>query len=316
MLIDAYAQIFRGYYAIRYLSNSQGIPTNAVFAMAKFMLRLESSYPSDLGAFVLDCGKPDFRLEIAPDYKANRPPTPEDLKAQVPLIKELVEAFGWPIFLKQGFEADDIIADIAVRFKNFKVNIISGDKDLAQLIDDRVVMLVPDHKGGGLEIRDKGKVLEKFSVSPEQIIDYLALIGDSSDNIPGVSGVGPKTAAKLIQQFGSIDELIARSNEIDNEKLRLKIADAKELLKKNQDLIRLATDIPEGEWQNLEAIKRNPPDWNKIREIAERLELKSIVKEIDEIAPKTNDPSPELIIADDKKDEESDSYIPDMFGDF
>ena len=190
ILIDSFAQIFRGYFAVRVLTSHDGTPTNAVFAMAKFLLKLHADYPADAfdGAFVFDLGKPAHRLELAPDYKANRPPAPPDLTAQVPIVRDLIRAFGWPLFEQQAWEADDLISALANAFSEREIRIISADKDLAQLINDRVAMLIPSHTGAGFELRDEAAVLKKFGVPPSGIIDYLALVGDAADNIPGIEG--------------------------------------------------------------------------------------------------------------------------------
>jgi DNA polymerase-1 len=316
LLIDAYSQIFRCFYAIRALSNSRNEPTNAIFAFTKLLIKIEQAHGTTHGALVFDCGKPAFRLEIAPDYKGNRPPMPEELRAQIPCLKELAEAFGWPLFVREGYEADDLIAGIADEFSDHEVEIISSDKDLAQLIDERVVMLIPDTKNSGFQVRGIEEVVEKFSVRPDQIIDYLALIGDSSDNIPGVQGVGPKTAAKLINECNSIEEILSCPEKITNPKLKAKITESAELLRKNIKLITLKKDIDEKPWGELDTLHRKAPDWNKIREICERMELKSILKEL----PASNDPA-DLFAAPEEtdksapvqKEDEQKKYAPDLF---
>jgi DNA polymerase-1 len=324
ILIDAYAQIYRGYYAIRTLSNSKNQPTNAVFAMAKFFLKMYLEEQAAYGAVVFDVGKPAFRLALAPEYKANRPAMPEDLRAQVPHIKSLAEAFGWPLVSKEGYEADDLIAAIAKDFDDCLVRIVSADKDLAQIISNRVKMLIPDPKNSGLEVRGPEEVVTRFDVAPEQVVDYLSLIGDSSDNIPGVAGVGPKTAAALIKKFGSIKAILADISAVENEKLREKIRNSAEILLKNIELITLKTDIPEKPWDSLETISRKTPDWNKIAGICRELELRSILRELPaDAASETPSPAEDDLFAafttpppspvkppDNSKPEK---YAPDLF---
>ena len=324
LLIDAYAQIYRGYYAIRALSNSKNQPTNAVFSMAKFFLKMYLEEQAAYGAVVFDVGKPAFRLALAPEYKANRPAMPEDLRAQVPHIKALAEAFGWPLLSKEGYEADDLIAAIAKDFDDCQVRIVSADKDLAQIISNRVKMLIPDPKNSGLEVRGPEEVVTRFDVAPEQVVDYLSLIGDSSDNIPGVAGVGPKTAAALIKKFGSIKAILADINAVENEKLREKIRNSAEILLKNIELITLKTDIPEKPWDSLETISRKTPDWNKIAGICRELELRSILRELPaDAASETPSPAEDDLFAafttpppspvkppDNSKPEK---YAPDLF---
>lgn len=285
-LIDSFAQIYRGYHAVRFLSSPDGTPTNAVFAMAKFLLKLHKDYSSHSGAFVFDKGKPAFRMELAPDYKANRPPMPEDLRAQIPIIRELVQAFGWNIIEHEGYEADDLIGSIALGLRDFPVRIFSGDKDISQIIDERVVMLVPN-PAGAVSIRGTAEVQEKFGVPPSAIPDYLALIGDSSDNIPGIAGIGPKTASALLTQFGSGKNMYDHLDEISRETLRKKLEGTREQFERNLKLVTLDLNPPENQTWNADDFIRKTPDWNKVRSIAEKLALRSILKEIDEIAPVT-----------------------------
>lgn len=281
--IDSYAQIFRGFYAVRALTNQKGEPTNAIFAMMRFLIKLETDHPAAPGAFVFDTGRPPHRLALAPDYKANRPPTPEELKAQIPTIRRMIRAFGWNIVEAENTEADDLIAALAGFFATKPIRIISADKDIAQIIDERVEMLVPDQAGKGFTKRGVAEVQEKFGVPPSAIIDYLAMIGDSADNIPGIPGVGPKTAAQLINRFGSIDNMLARACEIERESLRLKISEAGELLKKNVELVRLVTDPPAGTVWNDTTIRRQKIDFETLLEIAGEKEIRSMVRDIEKL---------------------------------
>lgn len=292
LLIDSYAQIFRGYYAVRALSNKNGEPTNAIFAMMRFLMKLEEDHPGASGAFVFDKGRPPHRLALAPDYKANRPPCPEDLQAQLPTIRELIAAFGWNIIEAENTEADDLIASLAIHFeKEQEIRIISADKDIAQVIDERIEMLVPDQAGKGFAKRGLKEVQEKFGVPASAIVDYLAMIGDNADNIPGIAGVGPKTAAQLLNQFGSIENMLSRTAEIPRETLRNKIEQGAELLKKNMELVRLVTTPPEGISWDETHITRRVIDLDKIRAIAEHKELKSILRDLEKLSPRTT-PAP------------------------
>ena len=283
LLVDSFAQIYRCYHAVRHLSTADGVPTNAVFAMTKFLLKLEKEHPSENGAFVFDKGRPHFRMELAPDYKANRPPMPEELQIQLPVIRELIQDFGWTIVEHDGYEADDLIGSIATAFPAHRVVIFSGDKDLSQVIDDRVEMLVPD-PAGSVTKRRVEEVVKKFGVPPSGIVDYHAHIGDAYDNNPGVEGIGPKTAAALLQQFGSGEELFRRLDEVKRESLREKLAQAKDLFEKNVKLVTLDTAPPEDVVWEIGRLKRSAPDYAKIRAIAKKMELKSILREIDAIA--------------------------------
>ena len=281
LLIDAYAQIYRGFYALPPMMNSQGQHTNAIFAFARFLLNLEKNFLPQYGAVVFDLGKCKKRIEILPSYKANRPPMPEELRSQIPVIRETVEAFGYPLLENEGSEADDLIGALAEHFIDYTVKIISSDKDIAQVINERVEMLIPGRKGGGFDKRGVDEVFAKFAVSPSQIVDYLSLIGDSSDNIPGIVGVGPKTAAALIAKCGSIRKMLEHPELIEKEKLRNKIIDGAEILKKNIELITLDTTLPDDTWKSDSSIIRKKVDWEKIANIAKELELRSFLKDLD-----------------------------------
>lgn len=283
LLVDAYSQIYRAYYAVRELTDTQGRPSNAIFAFSRFLLKLAKELPGEYGAFIFDKDKCGFRLEIAPDYKANRSPMPDDLKSQMPVICELIEAFGWESFMISGYEADDLIAAIANDITNHEIRVITPDKDISQIVNERVKLLVPDRVGANFECRGPKEIVKKFEVNPCQIIDYLAMIGDTSDNVPGINGVGPKTAAGLLKQFGSIENMLSHTDEIKNEKLREKVASSTELLQKNIKLISLKLETPEQPWMPPEkGMKRQAPSWPKILEIAKDYNLKSVIREIEE----------------------------------
>ena len=292
ILIDAYSQIFRAYYAIRHLSNSKGQPTNAVFVFTRLLLKLEQEYPSGPGAMLFDCGKVKFRLELAPDYKANRPPMPEELKVQLPVIRAVASAFGWPLLEEPEYEADDLIAAFT-RNASGPVLIVSSDKDLSQLVTPEVKMLVPAQKNG-FELRDEEKVQEKFSVPPELIVDYLALIGDSSDNIPGVPGIGPKTAAAILNNCGPAEQWLDDPARIADQKFRAKLEPHAELIRKNRRLIELRDTLPTRFDPPAPHLRRAAPDWAKIRTICEEMELKSLLRELPEIHPEESEQEPDL----------------------
>ena len=279
LLIDSYAQIYRAFHAVQGLTSADGTPVNAVFALARFLLKLENDFPTGLGAFVFDKGKPPRRMALLPEYKANRPPMPESLKCQIPIIRDLIAAFGWQLVEAEGFEADDLLASIADGLPDHPVTIFSADKDIAQIIDDRVIMMVPGFTGG-FRKRDAAEVMERFGVRPDQIIAYLALLGDSADNIPGVDGVGPKTAAQLLSQFGSAENLFSSLEQIPKEKLRKKLEESREIFFKNIELIRLDKTPPDGIVWKKEHFLKQEPDWNRIAEICSRYGLKSILKDL------------------------------------
>ena len=280
VLIDAYSQIFRVFYAIMHLSRKDGFPTNALFGFARLLMQIEKDYAPTAGAMFFDCGKPAFRLELAPEYKSNRPPMPEDLKKQMPLLRELAELFGWQVCECKNYEADDLIGAAAGNSLQ-DIAVISSDKDLSQLINEKCIMLIPKRSGGGFEVRDVEKTLEKFSVAPRQIVDYLALLGDSSDAIDGVPGIGPKTAANILNECDSLARFFAEPELLGNAKQRLKLLENKERILRNIKLITLRTQWPENELGALsDRLKKNKPDWQKIAGFAQTYELKSILKDI------------------------------------
>ena len=211
-LIDGSSYIYRAYYAIRHLSSPSGFPTNSLYGFTQMLLKVLKDRKPDHVAVVFDAGRHTFRNEIYPDYKANRAAMPEDLRPQIEPIKEMVRGFNIPALELAGFEADDIIATLARECKGDGVNVVvvTGDKDLMQIVDDGVRLLdTMKDKESGIQ-----EVMERFGVEPSRVIDILGLAGDTSDNIPGVPGIGEKTAIKLIQEFGSLDSLLERAGEV------------------------------------------------------------------------------------------------------
>ena len=287
VLIDAYSQIFRSFFAIRRLTNSRGEPVNALFVFTRLLLDIAKKYPSHRGAMLFDCGKVEFRLKVNPEYKANRPPMPDELKTQMPWIKEMAEAFGWPLVSCPDYEADDLAGAFACAEKAGEVRIVSSDKDLSQLVNSRVKLVSPGHGNtGGFVERGEAEVFEKFGVTPELIPDYLALVGDTSDNIPGVPGIGPKGAAELLNSCGPIENWIDATEKITIEKYRKKLDGQSELLRQNLQLVRLRCELPEGLSVPAKLARRDP-DYAKIAELCRRFEFNKILRELP-IAP----PSP------------------------
>jgi DNA polymerase-1 len=238
ILVDGLACIYRSFYAIKGLSTSEGVPVNAVYG---FILQLESVIreikPSHIGV-MFDGGLNDDRMALLPEYKAQRPPMPDDLRNQLPLINEFLDEVGMFWFLGEGVEADDAIASLCQQFRNQaeELYILTSDKDMFQLIGDNVKMILP---GKDKKILDEGGVMGKTGVSPWQIVEWLAMVGDSSDNISGVPGVGAKTAAKLLDEYGSLDRIIENADSIKREKIRRAILDSRDVLKRNVELIAL-----------------------------------------------------------------------------
>ncbi|MFP4416793.1 MAG: DNA polymerase I [Chitinispirillaceae bacterium] len=245
-LVDAHALIYRSYFAMirNPLSTSKGQPTSAVLGFANYLLRLLSYYDCPYLAVVFDSGKASFRQELYTQYKANRSAMPDDLKSQIPLVHQLVKHLNVPSIKKDGYEADDIIAHLTrdAVDQGFSVSLVTKDKDLMQLVGDRVRMLSPEGTGT-LSEWGAAEVEEKMGVSPQSIRDLLALMGDSSDNIPGIPGVGPKTAVKIIQEVGTLDALLKDPSILPNPRLRSKITENLDMLDISKQLVTLNTDI-------------------------------------------------------------------------
>ncbi|MBR0459784.1 MAG: hypothetical protein IJJ26_11160 [Victivallales bacterium] len=276
VLVDAYAHIYRCFFAIRAgLTNPRGEPTNALYGIARFLLQLHRSMGSSHGAFVFDKGKITRRVEICPEYKAQRPPMPDTMRPQIAPIREWIDAFGWPILEQEGLEADDLIAAVTRRREALPVTICTKDKDIMQLTTDPQVTIAQPEKDSW-KILGAAEVAEHFGVKPEQILDYLSLLGDTADNIIGVPGVGAKTASKLLGQFGSIAEMLAHLDQMPSPKIAQSLEASRELLKRNQCLVAL-DDTPPASWQGLPTIVRNEPDWARLVSLAKDQGFQSLV---------------------------------------
>lgn len=276
-LLDAYALIYRAYYAFikNPRINSKGMNTSAVMGFVNTLNEiLTKEHPTHIGV-AFDHGK-TFRDEAFPAYKAQREETPEDIRASVPVIKDIITAMNIPVLQADGFEADDVIGTLATKAgaAGIETYMLTPDKDYGQLVRDNVFIFRPRH-GGGYETMGPKEVNEKYGLSsPEQVIDLLALMGDSADNFPGCPGVGPKTAAKLIGEFGSIDVMLANSSKIKG-KLREKVEGAVEDIRMSKFLATIRTDVPVE--LNLDALKLKEPDMKRLTEIFTELEFKSLL---------------------------------------
>lgn len=274
-LIDGSAYIYRAYHAITPLATSQGLPTHAVYGFFNILRRiLREKNPLYL-AVAYDSKGPVFRHEMYADYKANRLVMPEDLQVQIPYIKDLVRAFNICSFEIVGVEADDIIASAARQLsrQGHKVIVVSGDKDLLQLVGEQVTVWEPMLD----RVMDSQAVHAKYNVGPEQLLDLFALIGDSSDNIPGVPGVGPKTAAGLINEYGTLEGIYAHLEGMKKSKMKERLAENREEVFLSRDLIRLKEDLqlPEA----LDAFKLPSPDHDQLQDLYKKLEFTSLIEE-------------------------------------
>lgn len=274
-LIDGSSYIYRAYYAIRHLSNSKGMATNAVLGFTKMLMKIIRDEQPDRLAMIFDAKGSTFRKEMYDEYKANRSAMPDDLVPQIPLIKEVVKAFNVSSLEMQGFEADDIIATISEKFQNenIEITIVSGDKDLMQMVGDNVSMLdtMKDkryHREG---------VIERFGVPPEQVVEVLGLAGDTSDNVPGVPGIGEKTATALIQEYGTIDNLLANAEQIKQKKRRENLIEFADQARLSRKLVDLERQVPVD--VSLDGLALLEPDNAKLTELFTELEFHGLLQE-------------------------------------
>ncbi len=243
-LIDGYGFVFRAYHSLPPLTRADKTPVGAVYGFVNMLIKLLASLDVTHAAVVFDSGSKTFRNEIFSDYKANRPPCPEDLKPQFPIVRQSAEALNLAILEKVGFEADDIIATIAKQSEKegFEVLIVSSDKDLMQLVTENVLM----YDAMKNRLIGISEVKEKFSVEPNKVLDVLSLMGDSSDNVSGVKGIGPKTAAELILEFGSLENIFLNLDKIKQDKRRQILTEGEESAKISKKLISLREDVELG----------------------------------------------------------------------
>ena len=238
LIVDGHAYAYRAFHAIRELRSPAGQPTNAIYGFVKMLEKMRAALQPSHLLVVWDGGLSEERLAALPDYKAHRPEMPADLRPQMAGMVDYLAAAGIASYRADGVEADDYIATLArLAAESWNVVIASSDKDFMQLVSARIGLLNPNDKTGIIWGREQ--VLAKTGVEPEQVADWLALMGDAVDNIPGVPGVGPKTAAELLKQFGSVEKLMARLDEVKSEKLRQTLRDSATTVARNQKLVRL-----------------------------------------------------------------------------
>ncbi len=275
VLVDGSSYLFRAFHALPRLTSAKGEPTGALLGVLNMLQKLMREQDSEHFAVVFDASGKTFRDELFKEYKANRPPMDDELRAQVAPLLEAVEALGLPMLRVEGVEADDVIGTLCreARANGMRVVVSTGDKDMAQLVDDGVTLVntMTD------SVLDRDGVREKFDVWPEQIVDYLALIGDKSDNIPGVPKVGPKTAAKWLNEYGDIDTLVAKADEIKG-KVGESLREHLEQLELSRKLATIRLDVeldcePAG-------LARGEPDTGRLRELYERYELRSLLRQL------------------------------------
>ena len=280
LLVDGHAYAYRAYHAIRSLNGPDGAPTNAIFGFVKMLQKLELLLTPSHRLVVWDAGLAAERMAALPEYKAQRPPTPEALAVQFPQLIEWLGAAGWASFQQEGTEADDWIGTYAKRAEaaGWKVVIASSDKDFQQLVNEKVGMFNPNDKTE--KIWGAADVEAKIGVTPAQVVDWLALVGDSVDNIPGIPGVGVKTAADLLKRFGTIDALLAGVGTIKHERLRVELQSAADVLRRNQLMVRLQCALAGG--PELADLAPRPPVKPQLREMYRRWGFRSLLSELGE----------------------------------
>lgn len=288
LLVDGSSYLYRAYHALAPLTSPTGMPTGALYGVLNMLRRLRLDTPHDYACCIFDAKGENFRHQLYPAYKANRPPMPDDLRPQAEALPELVSLMGWPILSVKNVEADDVIGTLAVNGEKagFKVIISTGDKDMAQLVNDQVT-LVNTMKNEKLDIAG---VQEKFGVAPNQIIDYLSLIGDKVDNVPGVDKCGPKTAVKWLQEYGTLQNIIKNADLIKGkvgENLRIAVPN----LPLSYELITIKTDVDlQQELPNgLNDLYRRVPQWNELVPHFQQLGFRTWLKEAQEKVTKKSD---------------------------
>lgn len=279
LIVDGHAYAYRAFHAIRELRSPAGQPTNAIYGFVKMLEKMRAAIAPTHLVVVWDGGLNADRLAALPDYKAQRPEMPEDLRPQLDDIGRFLVAAGVAGYCREGVEADDYIATLARKAATAGWNVViaSSDKDFMQLVSPTVGLLNPNDKTGVIWGQDQ--VMAKTGVAPAQVADWLALMGDAVDNIPGVAGVGPKTAADLLQQFGSAEALLVRLDEVKSEKLRTALRNSAEVVRRNQKLVRL----PEVACEFLpEQLVIRPIDRQVLRELFGRWGFKGMLAALDE----------------------------------
>ncbi|MBM4183270.1 MAG: DNA polymerase I, partial [Gemmatimonadetes bacterium] len=281
-LIDAYALIYRSYFAFisKPLTNSAGENTSAPFGFTRFLLDIREKLEPDYLAVVFDAGD-SFRDQIYPEYKATREKMPDDLRASIGRIRDIVAAFHDPVVELPGYEADDVIGTLATKARaaGLEAVIVSGDKDFYQLVGPGIHLLNPGRGGAtgvAAEWVNESNAGEKFGIPPSQVADYLALVGDSSDNVPGAKGVGPKTAVQLLEQYPSVEELLAHAAEVQPARAAKSLQENADAVRLSKRLVTIMTDLDIG--LDLVALKVGEPNYAALRDVFVELEFRDLAR--------------------------------------
>ncbi len=288
-IIDGSGYIFRAYYAVRPLSSSKGVPTNAVYGFCTMLQKLIRDHHPKYLAITFDTGQKTFRHKLYSEYKAHRPPPPPDLIPQFDLIRKLVDAFDIAQFTQIGYEADDLIGTLAKHATDagHPVVIVTGDKDMMQLVSPSVTLLDElraSKTGSEMFVTEEG-VKTKFGVTPKQVVDVLALMGDSSDNVPGVTGIGEKTAIELVQEYGSLESVLNNAPLMKQKSRREKLLNDSDVARLSKQLVQIDCHVPLE--FSLKSLENNGPDLTKLRALYEELDFKRLLLELEAPVPKT-----------------------------
>ena len=287
LMVDGSSYLYRAFHALPDLRNQQNEPTGAIHGVLNMLRRLQKDYHADYSVCVFDAKGKTFRNDLYPAYKANRPPMPTDLAMQIESLYACIRAMGWPMLIIEGVEADDVIGTLAKQAtnKNIKCVISTGDKDIAQLVDARVTLVNTMNS----EILDEAGVTTKFGVPPERILDYLTLVGDTSDNVPGVDKVGPKTAVKWLTQFGTLDNLVVHADEIKGA-VGNNLRNALDWLGTARELLTIKCDVALP--LALADLQLKPQDTEKLVELYQQLDMRTALRELQqrlgEVSQKSN----------------------------
>jgi len=281
VVIDANNLVHRAYHALPPLTTSSGVPVNAVLGLLNMLLKIREDLAPDYLVCVFDAPTPEFRTSIFPEYKAHRPEPDEDLVTQMPIVEEMLRAFGIPQVLVEGYEADDVIGALVAKAREQQLEtvIVSNDRDLFQLVGGEVRILATGRSLSQTVLYDSEGVRERFGVSPEQMVDYKALVGDPSDNLPGIPGIGEKTAVKLLEQFGSLEGIAENLDRVEPPRLRERIRQHLDLARKCAAVTRLKTDAPLPE--TMEPFRYAPPPLERVRPVLEKYEFSSLLKRLE-----------------------------------
>lgn len=279
LIADGHAYAYRAFHAIRQLNSPEGIPTNAIYGFIRMLLKLRAKLQPTHWVVVWDGGLALERMKALPEYKAQRPEMPQDLARQLGEIEQFLLASNIPSLRQENVEADDWIAALACSSaaSGLPVIIASSDKDFMQLISERVGIINPNDKSEVIWTREQ--VVARTGVEPGQIVDWLSLIGDTVDNIAGVPGVGPKTASDLLRQFGTIDGLYARLDEVKSARVRSALVASEQIVRRNQRLIRLCEDLPSPIPQDEFAVQA--PNFEALKELYDRWGFRGLRQELE-----------------------------------